>query len=106
MLIHSGMTTLAGSPLHYLDRNWKSDTNGSNPQNTSGYRNAAFDALSDALAAEADPAKQKQKILLDDTAVIVFGYPKTNIVSRTGIIHADVNPCDDYRITRDWKRKE
>jgi peptide/nickel transport system substrate-binding protein len=112
MLIHSGMTTLAGSPLHYLDRNWKSDTNGSNPQNTSGYRNAAFDALSDALAAEADPAKQKQmlldmqKILLEDTAVIVFGYPKTNIVSRTGMIHADVNPCDDYRITKDWKRKE
>ena len=72
----------------------------------------AFDALSDALAAEAEPAKQKQmlldmqKILLDDTAVIVFGYPKTNIVSRTGMIHADVSPCDDYRITRDWKRKE
>ena len=112
MLIHTGMTTLAGSPLHYLDRNWKSDTNGSNQQNTSGYRNAAFDALSDALAAEADPAKQKQmlldmqKILLDDTAVIVFGYPKTNIVSRTGMIHADVSPCDDYRITKDWKRKE
>ena len=112
MLIHSGMTTLAGSPLHYLDRNWKSDTNGSNPQNTSGYRNAAFDALSDALAAEADPAKQKQmlldmqKILLEDTAVIVFGYPKTNIVSRTGMINADVSPCDDYRITKDWKRKE
>lgn len=112
MLIQTGMTLEAGSPLHYLDRNWKSGRNGSNPQNTCGYRNAAFDALSDGLAGEPDPGKQKQRladmqrILLEDTAVIVFGYPKTNIVSRTDIANADRRPCDYYWITGAWKCSE
>lgn len=112
MLLDYGMTVEAGSPLHYLDSCWKTDTKGSNPQNVSGYSNPEYDALSDALALETDPVKQKQgliamqKALLKDTAAIVFGYPKANIVSRTGITGADAQLCDYYWITKDWKRKE
>ena len=112
MLLDYGMTVEAGSPLYYLDRYWKTDTKGSNPQNVSGYNNPEYDALSDALALETDPVKQKQgliamqKALMKDTAAIVFRYPKANIVSRTGITGADVQLCDYYWITKDWKRKE
>lgn len=112
MLIHTGMTLQAGSPQYYMNMYWKSNTNGNNPHNTSGYSNVKFDALSEALSVEPDPAKQKQmtidmqKILLEDTAVIVFGYPKTNIISSAAIANADIMPCDYYWITGDWQRSK
>lgn len=111
MLISDSMTIRAGSPAHYLDMYWRSGHNGNKLQNSSGYSNPEYDALSDGLAMEPDPEKQKhtliamQKILLEDTAAIVFGYPKTNIISRAEITGADIMPCDYYWITRDWKRK-
>ena len=48
------------------------------PQNGSGYSNPAYDALSDKLAVEFDPAKRRQlvidmqKIILDDAATIFW----------------------------------
>ena len=44
-----------------------------------------------------------QKILMDDTATIVFGHPQTNIVSRKNLDNAEIQACDYYWITKDWK---
>ena len=84
---------------------WKTNVNGSNPQNGSGYSNPAYDALSDQLAGEFDPAKrrdiiiQMEKILQDTSATLVFGYPQTNMISTSAVAHADIKPCDYYWIT-------
>lgn len=87
---------------------WKTNVNGSNPQNGSGYSNPAYDALSDKLAMEFDPAKRRglviemQKIILQDAATVVFGYPQTNMVSRKGVANANIQPCDYYWLTKDF----
>ena len=108
MLITYILTLQAGDPEEYMNQYWKTSNNGSNPQNGSGYSNPEYDALSDKLAAEFDPAKRRQlvidmqKVVLEDCATIVFGYPRTNIISNTKIKNAGVQPCDYYWITKDW----
>lgn len=85
------------------------DWYGNNPQNGSGYSNPAYDALSDKLAVEFDPAKRRQlvidmqKIILDDAATIIFGYPQTNMISNTSIANAEILPCDYYWLTKEIK---
>lgn len=98
-----------GDPEVYMNWYWKTNVNGSNPQNGSGYSNPEYDALSDKLAVEFDPAKRRQiiidmqKILLDDAATIIFGYPQTNMVSTTAIRDAEILPADYYWLTKDIK---
>ncbi len=107
LIISNILTANTGDPEVYLNWYWKTNVNGSNPQNGSGYSNPQYDALSDALAVEFDPAKrreimiQMQQILLDDGAVLVFGYPKTNMVSSTRVTGARILPADYYWITKD-----
>lgn len=105
LLISNILTEQAGDPETFLNMYWKMNVNGSNPQNGSGYSNPAYDALSDQLAGEFDPAKrrdiiiQMEKILQDTSATLVFGYPQTNMISTSAVAHADIKPCDYYWIT-------
>ena len=108
MLISNTLTLQAGDPEVYMKQYWKTGENGGNPQNSSGYSNPKYDELSDRLAVEFDPAKRRQmvidmqKIVLEDCATIVFGYPRTNIVSNTSIKNSGILPCDYYWVTKDW----
>ena len=95
-----------------MNQYWKTNENGSNPQNSSGYTNPKYDELSDRLAVEFDPAKRRelviemQKIVLEDCATVVFGFPRTNIISKTSVKNAVIQPCDYYWITKDWAPSE
>ena len=108
MLISNVLTLQAGDPEVYLNLYWKTNKSGSNPQNRYGYSNPKYDELSDRLAVEFDPAKRRQlvidmqKVVLEDCATIVFGFPRTNIISNTTIKNASIQPCDYYWITKDW----
>ncbi len=107
LIISNILTANTGDPEIYLNWYWKTNVDGSNPQNGSGYSNPEYDALSDQLAVEFDPARRRdliirmQQILLDDAATIIFGYPKTNMVSSTRVTGARILPADYYWITKD-----
>lgn len=109
LLISNILTAQAGDPEVYINQYWKTNVNGSNPQNGSGYSNAEFDALSERLAVEFAPAQRRelvmkmQQILLDDAATIIFGYPETNMVSSKAVANAEMLPCDYYWLTKDIK---
>ncbi len=105
LLISNILTVQSGDPEAYINLYWKTNREGSNVENGSGYSNPQFDELSDQLAVEFDPAKRRelvmamQKILIDDGATLIFGYPETNMVSSTAIEGARIQPCDYYWIT-------
>ena len=107
LLISNVLSEQAGDPEVFINMYWKTNTNGSNPQNGSGYSNPEYDVLSDQLASEFDPAKRRdiiikmEKIIQDDAATLVFGYPQTNMISSKAVEHADIKPCDYYWITKD-----
>ncbi len=109
LIISNIITANTGDPEVYMNWYWKTNVNGSNPQNGAGYSNPQYDALSDALAVEFDPARrrdliiQMQQILLDDGATLIFGYPKTNMVSSTRITGAAITPVDYYWINHNIK---
>lgn len=109
LLISNILTEQAGDPETFMNMYWKTNVNGSNPQNGSGYSNPAYDALSDQLAGEFDPKKrrdiiiQMEKIIQDDAATLIFGYPQTNMVSSKSVLNADIKPCDYYWVTADIK---
>ena len=104
--------TPIGEPESFLNRYFRTNWDGDNPENVSGYGNPEFDQLSAQLAGEFDVAKRREtvirmeKILMDDAAVVVYGYPGTNLVSRQGIEGARVFPCDFYWLTGDIKPAE
>ncbi len=106
LLISNILTEQAGDPEVFINQYWKTNVNGSNPQNGSGYSNPAYDALSDQLVSEFDPAKRRsiiidmQKILQDDAGLLIFGYPQTNMVSNKSVTNADIYPCDYYWVTK------
>lgn len=112
LMISNILTANTGDPEIYLDWYWKTNKNGSQPLNASGYSNAEFDKLSDQAKVEFDPAKRReifikmQQILVNDGAAIFFGYPKTNMVSRANIENANIYPADYYWITKDIKVKK
>lgn len=107
MLISNILTEQAGDPEVFVNMYWKTNVNGSNPQNGSGYSNPEYDALSDQLIKEFDPAKRKEiiekmeKIIQDDAVTLVFGYPQTNMISSKKVKNADIKPCDYYWVTKD-----
>ena len=107
LLISNILTEPAGDTEVFLNMYRKTNVNGSTPENASGYSNPEYDALSDQLASEFDPAKRRdiiikmEKILQDDAATLVFGYPQTNMISNKAVEHADIKPCDYYWITKD-----
>lgn len=107
LCISNILTANTGDPEVYLNWYWKTNVNGSQPQNSTGYSNAKFDELSDKLAVEFDPAKRRefmigmQQELLNDGAALYFGYPKTNMVAKAGIVNANIYPADYYWMTKD-----
>ena len=108
LMISNIMTEQAGDPLNFLNMYWRSNIDGQNPQNSSGYSNPTYDALGDALRVEFDKSKRRdiiismQKIIMDDAAAIIFGYPQTNIISNKSITGAKIQACDYYWLTKDW----
>lgn len=107
LLISNILTEQAGDPEVFVNQYWKTNVDGSNSQNGSGYSNPEYDALSDQLASEFDPAKRRdiiikmEKIVQDDAATLIFGYPQTNMVSNKSVQNANIYPCDYYWVTKD-----
>ena len=105
LLISNVLTLQAGDPEVFMNMYLKTGQE----QNGSGYSNPQFDALSDKLGGEVDPAKRRelviemQKLILDDAASLVFGHPQTNMVSNKSIANAEILPCDYYWLTKDIK---
>ena len=103
------ITANTGDPAVYLDWYWKTNVNGNNPQNGSGYSNAEFDGLSDKLRVEFDTSKRRdymismQQILMNDGAALFFAYPKTNMVSSKSVQGAKILPADYYWLTKEIK---
>ncbi len=109
LIISNIITANTGDPEVYLNWYWKTNIDGSNPQNGTGYSSPEFDALSDQLGVEFDPAKRRdliikmQQVVMNDAAAVFFGYPKTNIVSNKSIMNAVIKPADYYWVTKDVK---
>lgn len=107
LLISNILTEQAGDPEFFMNVYFRTNVNGSTPENASGYSNSEYDALSEKLAGEFDPEKrreiiiQMEKLMMNDAGTIVLGYPKTNMVSNTSIEHADIYPCDYYWVTKE-----
>ena len=105
LLISNIITADTGHPEIYLNWYWRTNKDGDNQQNGSGYSNPEYDAKCAALAVEFDPAKRRQlmiemqQILLNDAAALFLGYPETNIISSTKITGATMYPSDYYWIT-------
>ena len=105
LLISNIITANTGDPEIYLNWYWRTNKDGDNQQNGSGYSNPEYDAKCAALAVEFDPAKRRQlmiemqQILLNDAAALFLGYPETNIISSTKITGATMYPSDYYWIT-------
>lgn len=106
LCISNILTANSGDPEVFLNWYWKSNINGSQPQNATGYSNPEYDALADKLSVEFDPAKRRQymidmqQLLLNDGASVFFGYPKTNMVSRVNVQDANIYPADYYWLTK------
>ena len=109
LLISNIVTANTGDPEIFLKWYWKTNLNGENPQNGSGYSNPKFDAIMDQLAVEFDKSKRQsliieaQQILLNDGAALFLGYPKTNIVNNTWLTNVVMYPTDYYWLTKDIK---
>ncbi|MGI6109007.1 MAG: ABC transporter substrate-binding protein [Eubacteriaceae bacterium] len=104
LLANNWMTVPVGDPQEYLD-NWY----GKSDANYCGYSNAQYDALYEQLetttdqSARKDIVKQMQQILIDDSAVLVFGYYNSNMVSTNKVTGATISTADYYWITSDIK---
>ena len=105
LLISNIITANTGDPEIYLNWYWRTNKDGDNQQNGSGYSNPEYDAKCAALAVEFDPAKRRQlmidiqQIIMNDGAGLFLGYPETNIISSTKITGATMYPSDYYWIT-------
>ena len=105
LLISNITTANTGDPEIYLTWYWKTNVNGDNPQNGSGYSNPKYDALMNQLAVEFDNNKRRQliieaqQILLDDAAALFLGYPMTNVISSKALTGVKMYPSDYYWVT-------
>lgn len=105
LIISNVLTLQAGDPEVFMNMYLKTGQE----QNGSGYSNPEYDAASDKLGVEFDPAKrreliiQMEKIILEDAIGMVFGHPQTNMVSNKSIANAEILPCDYYWLTKEIK---
>lgn len=111
LIISNILVATTGDPEIYLSWYWKTNVNGSNPQNGTGYSNPEFDALADRLSVTFDPQErrqimiQMQQIILNDAGALFLGYPKTNIVSHSYLTGATMLPADYYWVTNQISHK-
>ena len=109
LLISNITTANTGDPEIYLSWYWKTNVNGDNPQNGSGYSNREYDEILNQLSVEFDKEKRRQliieaqQILLDDGAALFLGYPQTNIISTKGLEGVVMYPSDYYWLTNKIK---
>ena len=105
LLISNITTANTGDPEIFLNWYWRTNKDGDNPQNGSGYSNPALDAKFAELSTEFDKTKRRQlmidiqQIIMNDGAGLFLGYPETNIVSSTKITGATMYPSDYYWVT-------
>ena len=105
LLISNITTANTGDPEIFLSWYWKSNHNGENPQNGSGYSNPALDDKFEALSVEFDKEKRRQLIMeiqqmiMNDGAALFLGYPQTNIISSKALSGVKMYPSDYYWIT-------
>ena len=105
LLISNITTANTGDPEIFLNWYWRTNKDGDNPQNGSGYSNPALDAKFAELSTEFDKAKRRQliidilQIIMNDAAGLFLGYPETNIISSTKITGATMYPSDYYWVT-------
>ena len=105
ILVSNALTVSSGDPEVFCNMYLRTG----HEQNGTGYSNPKYDAISDKLAVEFDPAKRReliiemQKIILNDGAILVYGHPETNMVSNKTIKEAEMLPCDFYWLTKDIK---
>ena len=105
LLISNITTANTGDPEIFLNWYWRTNKDGDNPQNGSGYSNPALDAKFAELSTEFDKAKRRQlmidiqQIIMNDSAGLFLGYPETNIISSTKITGATMYPSDYYWVT-------
>ena len=105
LMITNNITAPTGDPEVYLNWYWRTNVDGNNPQNGTGYSNPAYDELMAQLAVEFDKSKRRelmikaQQMLLDDCASLYLGYPQTNMVSSAKIANANIYPADYYWVT-------
>ena len=105
LLISNITTANTGDPEIFLNWYWRTNNNGDNPQNGSGYSNPALDAKFAQLSTEFDRQKRRQliidiqQLILNDGAALFLGYPETNIISATSIEGAKMYPSDYYWLT-------
>lgn len=104
-LISNITTANTGDPEIFLNWYWRSNKNGDNIQNGSGYSNPLLDEKFAQLASEFSAEKRRaliieiQQIILQDGAGLFLGYPETNIISATKITGAQMYPSDYYWLT-------
>lgn len=109
LLISNITTANTGDPEIYLSWYWKTNRNGDNPQNGSGYSNPVLDAKFELLSVEFDKEKRHQliieiqQIIMNDGAGFFLGYPQTNIVSSKSLANVRMYPSDYYWITNKIK---
>ena len=107
LLISNILTEAAGDPEYFMNIYFRTNKNGNTPENASGYSNPQYDALSEELSGEFDPAKRRniiikmENIMMEDAGTAILGYPKTNMVSNTSVKNANIYPCDYYWVTKD-----
>ncbi|WP_371366845.1 Nickel-binding protein NikA [Sporomusa rhizae] len=105
LLISNITTANTGDPEIFLNWYWRTNKNGDNPQNGSGYSNPELDAKFAQLSTEFDHQKRRQlivdiqQIIMNDGAALFLGYPETNIISSTSIAGAKMYPSDYYWVT-------
>lgn len=105
LMISNNTTASTGDPEIFLNWYWRTNINGNNTQNGSGYSNPKLDALFASLAIEFNKDKrrdliiQAQQIMLDDGASLFLGYPQTNIVSNKALAGVKMYPSDYYWVT-------
>lgn len=103
LVIWNVLVANTGDPENYLRENWYSTSE----NNNSGYNNPEVDKLLDELAKtfEADARKdliiQIQRLMMDDAAVVFFGYETTYLFSSTKLTGVKMYPMDYYWLTKD-----
>ena len=104
LLISNNTTANTGDPEIYLNWYWRTNVNGNNPQNGTGYSNPEVDKILDELAVEFDTVKRRQlmidvqQIYLNDAASLFLGYPQTNVVFSKSLQGVVMYPADYYWI--------
>lgn len=101
------VTTPTGDPKNFL-LHWQTG----NTANYSSYSNSEYDEIYQQLTTEFDQEKRKeyitqlQQILLDDAAVLVYGYYNYNLCATDAITGAYCPTSDYYWVTKDVKPAE